>query len=183
MKIWQHLKRPPWRTLVVLIAVLGVMELGYYLWSPGKTVRDGRHDLRSNGIWLQHGWLGDDLWFRRYRKDKELFRDNQRMRNLADLLADHGVQYVFPHVCPCDPGGSIAPVDPVQTERFLDYFAEFHVIPWIGGILDIQCAPESSRWRNNFVSSVVDADIICTSILDALDLLRFPLRLVATLRS
>jgi soluble P-type ATPase len=32
------------------------------------------------------------------------------------------------------------------------------------------------------VSSMVDADIICTSTLDALDLLRFPLRLVATLR-
>ena len=50
----------------------------------------------------------------------------------------------------------IAAVDPVQTERFLDHFGDFAVVPWIGGILGVQCAPESPRWRANFVSSVVD---------------------------
>ncbi|MCI5118255.1 MAG: hypothetical protein D3913_09900 [Candidatus Electrothrix sp. LOE1_4_5] len=159
MRIWQHLKylkRPPWRTLVVFIAIFGLTGLGYYLWSPGKTVRDGRHDLRSNGIWLQHGWLGDDLWFKRNQKDKALFRDDQRMQNLVDLLTDHGVKYLFPHLCPCNPGGAIAPVDPVQAERFLDHFANFQVIPWVGGVLDIQCFPTSPLWRANFVASVVN---------------------------
>jgi len=156
MKIWQHLKRPPWRTLLLLIAILGVMGLAYLLWSPGKTVRDGRHDLRSNGIWLQHGWLGDDSWFKRNRKDTALFRDPQRVQDLADLLASHGVKYVFPHVCPCNPKGSIAPVDPVQTERFLDHFGDFQVVPWIGGVFEVQCFPDSPQWRTNFVSSVVD---------------------------
>lgn len=154
--MWQHLKRPPWRTLLLLIAIPGAMGLAYLVWSPGKTIRDGRHDLRSNGIWLQHGWLGDDLWFKRTRKDKALFRDDQEIQDLADLLASHGVKYVFPHVCPCNPSGSIAPVDPVQTERFLDHFGDFKILPWIGGVLDVQCSPESPQWRTNFVSSVID---------------------------
>lgn len=156
MKIWQHLKRPPWRTLLLLAAVLGVIGLAYLLWSPGKAVRDGRHDLRSNGIWLQHGWIGDDSWFKRNCKDARLFRDDKRLQGLADLLASHGVDYVFPHLCPCDPGGHIAPVDTVQIERFLDHFADFRVVPWIGGVFEIHCFPKSPQWRSNLVSSVVD---------------------------
>lgn len=156
MKIWQHLKRPPWRSLLLLIAVIGVLGLAYLLWSPGKTIRDGRHDLRTNGIWLQHGWLGDDSWFKQNRKDTALFRDQARIQDLADLLASHGVKYVFPHVCPCSPTGSIPPVDVVQTGRFLDHFGDFQVVAWIGGVFEVQCFPDSAQWRTNFVSSVVE---------------------------
>jgi hypothetical protein len=156
MKIRQHPERPPRRTILLLIAFLGIMGLTCLLWSPGQCVRDGRHDLRANGIWMQHGWLGDDLWFQRNRRDKALFRDEQKIRELSALLTAHGVRYVFPHVCPCDPNGKIAPVDPVQTERFLNHFAAFRVIPWIGGVRGVQCSPDLSRWRTNFVSSVVD---------------------------
>lgn len=156
MKIWQHLKRPPWRTILLLFAILCLIGIAYLVWSPGKRIRDGRHDLRSNGIWIQHGWLGDDLWFQRNRKDKTLFRNNQKIQELAELLISHGVKYVFPHVCPCNPSGKISPVDPDQTERFLDHFEDFSVIPWIGGVLDIHCSPESPQWRTNFVSSVAD---------------------------
>jgi hypothetical protein len=151
-----YLKRPPWRTILLLLAIIGLLDLVYVTWSPGERVRDGRHDRRTNGVWIQHGWLGDDLWFQRYRKDQTLFRDDQKVQELADLLASHGVRYVFPHVCPCDPNGKIAPVDPIQTERFLDHFGDFQVVPWIGGVLDVHCSPESPQWRMNFVSSVVD---------------------------
>lgn len=156
MTLWQHLLRPPWRTLLLLIAILGVISLGHVLWSPGASVRDGRHDLRTNGIWLQHGWLGDDGWFRQNGRDTAVFRDDKRMEALAGHLADHGVKYVFPHLCPCAPSGKIAPVDPVQTERFLDHFAGFQVVPWIGGAFHIHCSPDSPRWRSVFVASVVD---------------------------
>lgn len=156
MTIWQHFRSPPWRTLLLLFVALGVLAFAYLVWSPGKRVHDGRHDLRTNGIWIQHGWLGDDSWFKRNRKDKVLFRKDRQIQKLADLLAGHGVKYVFPHVCPSDPGGRIAPVDPVQTERFLDHFRDFAVVPWVGGVLDVHCSPGSPRWRANFVSSVVD---------------------------
>ena len=156
MNINQHKKRLPWRTILLLCAIPGIFCLMYLVWSPGKRVLDGRNDLRTNGIWLQHGWLGDDSWFRRYGKDKSLFRNDQKIQALAGLLRSHGVKYVFPHVCPASPNGEIAPVDPVQTERFLDHFGDFAVIPWVGGVLVVQCSPEAPQWRTNFVASVVD---------------------------
>lgn len=156
MRILQHLSRPPWRTFLLLFAVIGVIGLLYLLWSPGERIVDGRHDLRTNGIWLQHGWLGDDRWFERYRKDKELFRNDERIGELADLLSGHGVKYVYPHLCPCSSDGRIAAVDSIQTERFLDGFGDFSVIPWVGGVLDMNCSPESQQWRNNFVGSVIE---------------------------
>ena len=120
------------------------------------TIRDGRHDRGSNGIWLQHGWLGDDAWFDRYGKDRALFRSDERVASLATLLSDHGIKYVFPHLCPCDVDGGIAAVDGTQTERFLDHFHRFEVVPWVGSVLGEHAFPESSRWRNNFVASVAD---------------------------
>jgi len=141
---------------LLIVAILGVLRPAYLVWCQGTTVRDGRHDLRTNGIWSQHGWLGDDVWFKRNGKNKNLFRDDKKIQGFADLLASHGVKYVFPHVCPCNPKGNIAPVDHGQTERFLDHFEHFQVIPWIGGVLGVHCFPESPQWRTNFISSVVD---------------------------
>ena len=97
----------PSRPFIVFVALMVLMDLAYLLWSPGKVVLDGRHDLQRNGIWLQHGWLGDDEWFTRYEKDPSLFRDDQAMDKLAELLAQHSVKYVFPHVCPCRGDGCV----------------------------------------------------------------------------
>jgi hypothetical protein len=45
---------------LIFIAAASAFFLGAYaIWEPGERVIDGRHDLRSNGIWIQHGWLGD----------------------------------------------------------------------------------------------------------------------------
>ena len=35
----------PKRALIMLVSILSVLGLGYLIWSPGKAVRDGRHDL------------------------------------------------------------------------------------------------------------------------------------------
>jgi hypothetical protein len=156
LRIWQHLTYVPWRRILVLCTAIGIGWLAYLLWSPGKYVRNGKHDLRNNGIWIQHGWLGDDLWFRRYDKDMMQFRNDQKIKDLADLLVNHGIKYVFPHVCPCDPTGTISPIDHAQTERFLNHFQSFHVIPWIGGVLGRHCSPELPQWRINFISSIIE---------------------------
>lgn len=156
VRLLRHLKRPPWRTVVPLGATVLLMGLGYLVWSPGQRVRDGRHDLGTNAIWLQHGWLGDDVWFERNGRDKSRFRDDAKIRELAELLSAHGIRDVYPHLCPCTSVGDIAAVDPAQTERFLDHFEGFRVLPWIGGRLDVHCSPESPRWRARFVASAVD---------------------------
>ena len=144
------------RVLILFCMVAMIAGLGYLCWSPGKEVKDGRHDLRSNGIWLQHGWLGDDEWFERNNRDPSKFRNAESIRRLAGKLKEHGIKDVFPHLCPCSPDGMIAEVDDVQTSLFLDSFEEFRVIPWVGGVLNLQCRLESEGWRERFVESIVE---------------------------
>lgn len=155
MPPWQHLKRPPWRTLVALAAILVLSGAVYLLWSPGERVADGRHDRGTNGIWLQHGWLGDDAWFLRNDRNPTLFRDRGKIAELRELLARHGVRDVFPHLCPSEDKGDIPGVDSVQTERFLDGFEGFRVMPWIGGVREESALPASAAWRKRFVTSSV----------------------------
>ncbi|MCF8383599.1 MAG: hypothetical protein K9G39_08430 [Chlorobium sp.] len=62
---------------------------------------------------------------------------------------------VFPHLCPCTSDGRIALADSLQTERFLDGFSGFRVLPWVGGVSRKHCFPDSALWRERFVSSVV----------------------------
>lgn len=155
MTIWLRIKRPLLYTGIILALTAVIAPLAYLAWSPGEHLRNGRHDLRTNGIWLQHGWIGDDLWFTRNRKDKALFRDPARIQALANLLTRNGIKYVFPHLCPCNPDGRIPAVDPVQTESFLDHFKGFKVLPWVGGIAGDHCSLDSPRWRENFVASIL----------------------------
>ena len=150
---WKIFLKPPLRTLFLLLAVLGLLYLGYQVWTPGVRVTDGRHDLGQNGLWLQHGWLGHDSWFQRYGKDKSLFRDTPKIVALRTSLAHHGISVVFPHLCPCDPSGDIALVDGAQTERFLDNTAGIKVLPWIGGVLDTQVHLDKPEWRKRFAAS------------------------------
>jgi len=60
MSRWKKQLIYPLLRISALVAILG---LAYLLWTPGEVVRDGRFDRGLNGVWLQHGWLGDDEWF------------------------------------------------------------------------------------------------------------------------
>jgi hypothetical protein len=150
------LLRPPWRTLVACALVSSTLLAAYALWSPGRRVDDGRHDQRANGIWLGHGWLGHDDWFARYDKRTADFRGASRIEDLHGRLAEHGVTDLYPHLCPCDPAGPIAPVDPQQLERFLAGMPGTRVVPWVGGVLDVHAFPDDPAWRAAFTGSVVD---------------------------
>jgi hypothetical protein len=136
--------------LIALSTLLGA----YTLWKPGAQVTDGRHDLEANGMWLQHGWLGDDEWFSRTRKDPRLFRDSSRIGQLKLLLTEHHILYVFPHLCPCTPEGPIPALDGPQARRFLQEMKGLQVMPWVGGILGKQVFLGSPEWRKAFVTSV-----------------------------
>ena len=149
------LRTPPWRTVIPALTLLALLAAAYGLWTPGATVRDGRHDLGTNGIWLQHGWLGDDGWFQRNDRNRALFRSDERVRQLESTLRTHRMRYLYPHLCPAAPDGTIPPVDPAQTERFLRLCREYRVLPWIGGVLASDCLPESPEWRRKFIRSSV----------------------------
>lgn len=150
------LKRPPWRTVVPLSALILVAGIGYMAWSPGANVTDGRHDLVQNGIWLQHGWLGDDGWFERYNKTDRIieFRDREQIRALAELLRRQHFSDVFPHVAPTRPDGYLPPIDHDQATLFLAELDGFRITPWIGGAWGEQAHPDIPTWRKNFVGSI-----------------------------
>ena len=143
-----HFLRPPWRTIYGGVGLLAAFWIVWSLWSPGVEVTDGRNDQGKNGIWLQHGWLADDDWFERQgdRLDRATFRTSKRVEELARQLEAQGIGYVYPHVCPCDPDGTIASTDAQQIEHFLDGVSEeIVVLPWIGGVHKVSAAPSDEN--------------------------------------
>ena len=128
----------------------------YSRWTPGKDFTDGRHDCKANGIWIQHGWIGDDRWFINDHKEKKIayFRNPKEVHRLAALLRQHNITDVFPHLCPTSTGGEIPSIDPEQAELFLKIFDGFRVMPWVGGVLGVQAFPERPEWKKNFVESI-----------------------------
>ncbi|NOS69521.1 MAG: hypothetical protein HOP33_06295 [Verrucomicrobia bacterium] len=156
MNLWTKLKQPPWRTIVPGFCVLLLVPVCYWTWSPGLDVRDGRHDRNHNGIWISHGWLGDDGWFIRNAKTNELshYRSRKVIRALATKFREHHITDVFPHLCPADIEGPIPAVDADQVESFLDEFAGFRVMPWIGGPNGGAVRYRNEKWRQTFLTSV-----------------------------
>jgi hypothetical protein len=150
--------RPPWRTFLALGAVAGAAALAWLIWSPGLDLRDGRHDLGTNGIWLSHGWLGDDGWFASGNRRAEIprYRSAEALAALAARLRRHGIADVFPHLCPARPDGRLPAVDDAQVERLLDALAGRRVMPWIGGVLGETARPAEPAWRAAFCASARD---------------------------
>ncbi len=151
VKLLPNPRRAKW-----LLAIAGAVALTYGLWSPGADFRDGRHNLGTNAMWLQHGWLGDETWFRLNNRGRAKFRHPDRIRELAETLRRNAISHVFPHLCPCNLDGKLAGADFAQTERFLDEMEpNIRVIPWIGGVRDVHCRPGDPVWRARFVTSSV----------------------------
>lgn len=112
------------------------------------------YDKGENGIWVQHGWLGDDVWFKSTGNNKSDFRSKRKVLELARRLRDHRIAYVYPHLCPTAETGELPGVDHEQTELVLDGLQDIRVVPWVGGVYRKHCLPESKEWRTNFISSV-----------------------------
>lgn len=158
MKFLKTILRPPWRTIIGGGLVLTIFFVALSVWQPGLDIRDGRHDLGNNGIWLGHGWLGGDAWFAENGKTNELskFRDPKNIQALAELLKRHHIKDVFPHLCPSDPYGNLPKVDDAQVERFLAAFSDFRVMPWVGAPAGPSARPADARWRTSFVRSITN---------------------------
>ena len=133
-----------------------VIAVLYSIWTPGKDFTDGRHDRKRNGIWIQHGWLGNDNWFYKYRKEDkiEYYRNTEQIKNLAALLRSHNITDVFPHLSPTSIDGAIPSLDSDQVAIFLEEFDGLRVMPWVGGVVGKQASPGNPRWRRNFTHSV-----------------------------
>ena len=130
--IWKKIGVSALRITAALAVIFGLPAICYRLWQPGeeKTFTG----LRDNAIWIGHGWLGDDSWFERNKRNKDDFRSREKISKLFKRLADNKISIVYPHLCPAQFNGRIAPYDSIQTERFLDLAEQYkiRVIPWVG---------------------------------------------------
>lgn len=128
-------RRPGFRLLPPGAAVIVLVLLARALWSPGLDIRDGRDDLGHNAMWLQHGWIGADSWFKDNDREwkKPLFRSAEKVKALEALCERNHIDTVYPHLCPTQLDGSIMPVDDRQVELLLDNAPKLKVMPWIGG--------------------------------------------------
>ena len=105
-------------------------------------------------MWLQHGWLGDNNWFKRYKKNPRHFRDPTKIQQLRKRLRRHHITDIYPHLCPTRGTGEIAAVDPAQAKQFILMMDEFRIMPWVGGVLGDHVKLASHQWQNKFVESV-----------------------------
>ncbi len=144
------------RITIALGVLLGIPALLYWLWTPGSAGSRGEFNQGKNAIWLGHGWLGDDSWFKRNSRGPVLFRSQDRIAELTRHLQSQQIRFVYPHLCPAQFTGDIAPYDDDQLERFLDAAGEsgLEVIPWVGGVFGESARIENRRWRKQFVSSI-----------------------------
>lgn len=144
------------RISISVVILIGLVFCGYALWRPGLDVRDGRHDRRSNAVWLAHGWLGADEWFTRNDKTNEftLYRSPSNIKALAEKLRSNHITDVFPHLCPAEPTGQLPAVDRQQVEQFLDAFGALRVFPWVGGPNGASVRLNDLKWRARFAADV-----------------------------
>lgn len=142
------------RILSAVAIFCGIVLFAYALWQPGSS--KGLPKFKNNAIWLGHGWLGDDLWFKRNKRNFADFRSAEKIEKLFKKLADNDIKTVYPHLCPAQFNGKIAAYDDEQVKLFLDNAEKYDikVVPWIGGVLSESARPDDEKWRRNFVSSI-----------------------------
>ena len=144
------------RIFIALLIIPGIPVICYFIWQPGSD--KPLPEYPDNAIWLGHGWLGDDSWFSRNQRNKDAFRNGEKISALFKKLSDNKISTVFPHLCPAQMNGKIAAYDSKQVEQFLDHAEKYNikVIPWIGGVFEESARPDDENWRENFVDSVVE---------------------------
>jgi hypothetical protein len=158
VSIFKTVLRPPWRTIVGGALLFAILFAWYATWQPGSDIRDGRHDLAQNGIWLAHGWIGADSWFVENEKTNEIakFRDPEKIRALAQTLRRNHILDVFPHLCPSSPYGKLPEVNDAQVERFLSAFDGFRVMPWIGAPAGPSARTSNAKWCAAFIGDITN---------------------------
>jgi hypothetical protein len=143
------------RLLVGNVLVIAFLCSAYTLWQPGLTISDGRDNKNRNALWMGHGWFGADIWYRENKRiNQQNFRSSASIEKLAAVCAQNGISDVYPHLCPTEPSGAIAPWQDQQIERFLDNAPKLRVLPWIGGRLDGTAQISSKLWRAKFIASM-----------------------------
>lgn len=139
----------------VLFVVIGLFITFYAVWSPGDNALRDSNNLQSNGMWIAHGWFGDQLWFKKYKKEPSEY-DESKEYLLIHKIKILKIKYLYPHLCPANSRGQIPEIDLEKIKKFRIKCPSVKIIPWIGGSTDSTVDLGDKIWKAAFISSVKD---------------------------
>lgn len=139
----------------VLLVVIVVFISIYAIWFPGDNALKDSKNLQNNGMWIAHGWFGDRLWFKKYKKDPSDF-DESKEYLLVQKIENLRIGYLYPHLCPANAQGKIPEIDLEKLKKFPIKCPSVQIIPWIGGSTDSTVDLGDKNWKITFISSVKD---------------------------
>lgn len=107
----------------VLLVFIAIFSAWYYLIGPSNSEHGSVYNHSTNAVWAAHSW-------------SENPHTPAEVRAFVERLAAHGVRYVFLHVGPLEPDGTI----PLERYRALGDFLSMartygdrmKFLPWIG---------------------------------------------------
>lgn len=82
-------------------------------------------DRSRNAVWLEHRWLQGQY-------------TEEDLQTLVEVIQNHGMQYVFPHLAPSDLNGRLPAFSHPAAKHFRKYLQDrvpgLRILPWIGGV-------------------------------------------------
>ena len=141
------------RVPAVFAALSAFLFILYAAWTPGSDPEAALLNRNANGMWISHGWIGDDVWFEKYNKDFDEYRSEQSFARLESLVKRLEIVYLFPHLCPTSSNGAIPGYNRRQIEKTAA-LKNVKILPWIGGVNGLHVHLAETSWRNRFTKSV-----------------------------
>ncbi len=138
-----------------LVLIIFIPCFCYLAWTPGVESTKGQFDKNQNALWVSHGWFGDAKWLQEADRSSEEF-NSYSLDKLVKRCHENGIAYVYPHCCPANSRGKIPNWDDEKIDLFLTKMGDAKVLPWVGGVFEEGCFPNSAEWRKAFLASVSD---------------------------
>ncbi len=128
-----------------LLGILAAVAF-WTVWEP-RPETETRFDRGLNGLWAGHKWFtGVSV-----RGDEPV--TDADLEEFAGTVARHGIRYVYIHVGPVQPNGTIEDTPSPLLGRLMARTPETTHLAWLGGLTSKQDF-EDPQWREHFFETV-----------------------------
>src|SRR3989339_141404 len=110
---------------IIVVAITALLAGWYFIIGPHSDLEGKDFNLESNGLWLQHAWVGNE-------------QETAVIEDLALKLAKYDIKYVYVHTGPFDSDGTI----PEERYKFASEFLkilkaknpDIVALAWVGQV-------------------------------------------------
>lgn len=107
----------------VCFFVVIMMVVWYFVLGPSRHLSGSSFNHQQNAVWAQHAW-------------SDTPHTPEEIRQFVETLATHDVRYVYLHVGPLEPDGTIPPERYKELRNFLrvshEYSDKIQFLAWMG---------------------------------------------------